>query len=78
MYLEFHGNLFLLKDMQDLVLQYLKKTVLRPRAVGKSEFLGGQVCSSMPFEGKGFAFIPGILSGGGGSIAPLPPIPTAL
>lgn len=29
--------------MQDLVLQYLKKTVLRPRAVGKSEFLGGQV-----------------------------------
>ena len=29
--------------MQDLVLQYLKKTVLRPRAAGKSGFLGGQV-----------------------------------
>ena len=55
--------------MQDLVLQYLKKTVLRPRAVGKSEFLGGQVCSSMPFEG--------ILSGMEGRL-PLPPVPTAL
>ena len=43
LYLKFHGNLFLLKDMQDLVLQYLKKTVLRPRAIGKSEYLGGQV-----------------------------------
>ena len=48
--------------MQDLVLQYLKKTVLRPRAIGKSEFLGGQVIVHCLFEGKCFAFIPGILS----------------
>ena len=60
--------------MQDLVLQYLKKTVLRPRAIGKSEFLGGQVIVHCLFELKGFAFIPGILSGMEGQLPP-PPSP---
>jgi hypothetical protein len=64
--------------MQDLVLQYLKKTVLRPRAVGRSKFLGGKaINSSVSFEGKGFAFIPGILSGMEGQL-PLRPDPMAL
>ena len=60
--------------MQDLVLQYLKKTVLRPRAIGKSEFLGGlEVIVHCLFEGKGFAFIPAILSGMKGRLPP--PLP---
>ena len=74
-YLKFQGNLFLLKDMQDLVLQYFKKTVLRPRAVGKSEFLGGQVIAQcISKENVLFLFLAFYLRGR----LPLCPVPTVL
>ena len=63
--------------MQDLVLQYLKKTVLRPRAVGRSKFLGGQVI--VPFLSKEmFCFYSWHFIWDWGVDCPYPPIPTAL